>query len=181
MECPKCKIELHKKTIQKIEVNECQKCEGLWFEKDELRQIKDKTDSDLNWMDFEIWKHPEKFKAISEKNHCPNCTNKMNVLDYDNTNIEIEYCRSCQGIWLDKNKLQKIIEALEEEIITKSMDDYVKATIEEAKVLLAGPESFISEWKDFTTILRFLQYRFLSVHPKIHSTIVSFQENPLNR
>ena len=181
MECPKCKIELHKKTIQEIEVDECQKCEGIWFEKDELRQIKDKTDSDLNWMDFEIWKHPEKFKAISNKNACPNCTNKMNVLDYDNTNIEIEYCTDCQGIWLDKNKLQKIIEALEEEIITKSMDDYVKATIAEAKELLTGPESFISEWKDFTTILRFLEYRFLSFHPKIQSTIVSFQRNPLNR
>ena len=38
MECPRCKIELHKKTIQEIEVDECQKCEGIWFEKDELRQ-----------------------------------------------------------------------------------------------------------------------------------------------
>ena len=181
MECPKCEIELHKKTIQEIEVDECQKCEGIWFEKDELRQIKDKTDSDLNWMDFEIWKHPEKFKPVSDKNDCPNCTHKMNVLDYDNTNIEIEYCTECQGIWLDKDKLQKIIEALEEEIITKSMDDYVKATIEEAKELLTGSDSFISEWKDFTTILRFLEYRFLSFHPKIHSTIVSFQKNPFNR
>ena len=61
------------------------------------------------------------------------------------------------------------------------MDDYVKATITEAKELLTGPESFISEWKDFTTILRFLEYRFLSFHPKIQSTIVSFQRNPLNR
>ncbi len=181
MECPKCSIELHKKKIQEIEVDECKKCEGIWFEKDELRQIKDKTDSDLNWMDFEIWKHPEKFKAISEKIICPNCNTKMNILDYDNTKIEIDYCTNCQGIWLDKNEFIKIIESLEEEIITKSMDDYVKATIEEAKELLTGTESFISEWKDFTTILRFLQYRFLTNHPTIQSAIIKLQENPLNR
>jgi hypothetical protein len=41
------------------------------------------------------------------------------------------------------------IEVLEEEIITKSMDGFVKSTVEEAKKLLPGYESFISEWKDF--------------------------------
>jgi len=181
MKCPKCDIILNKKKIKGIEISECPKCEGIWFNKDELRQIKDKTDSDLNWMDFDIWKHPEKFKAISENNVCPSCKSEMLILDYDKTNIEIEYCTNCSGIWIGKNGLKKIINALENEIITKSMDGYVKATIEEAKDLLTGPESFISEWKDFTTILRFLQYRFLSDHPTIQSAIVKFQDNPLNR
>ncbi|MFC1784929.1 zf-TFIIB domain-containing protein [Candidatus Neomarinimicrobiota bacterium] len=181
MKCPKCDIILHKKNNKGIEISECIKCEGIWFNKDELRQIKDKTDSDLNWMDFDIWKHPEKFKAISENNECPSCKSEMLILDYDKTNVEIEYCTNCSGIWIGKNGLKKIIAALENEIITKSMDDYVKATVEEAKDLLIGPESFISEWKDFTTILRFLQYRFLSDHPTIQSAISKFQDNPLNR
>lgn len=180
MNCPKCETELHKRTIHEIEVDECSKCEGIWFEKEELRQIKDKSDSDLNWMDFEIWEHPDKFKAISENIDCPNCNTKMIVLDYDNTNIEIEYCKICQGVWLDKNELHKIIDALEEEILTKSLNDYVKATIVEAKELLTGPESFISEWKDFSTILRFLQYRFLANHPEISKSIAKLQQNPLN-
>lgn len=181
MDCPKCKIKLRNKTIEEINVNECKKCESIWFDKDELRKIKDKTDSDLNWMDFEIWKHPEKFKAKPKKYNCPYCENSMKVLDYDNTKVEIDYCTNCKGIWLEKDELQKIISALEEEILTKSMGDYVQATLEEAKELLVGPESFISEWKDFATILRFLQYRFLSLNPKIHDTIVTFQRNPLNR
>jgi Zn-finger nucleic acid-binding protein len=181
MHCPKCGIVLNNKTIEGVEVDECRKCEGIWFDKDELRQIKDKSDSDLHWMDFEIWKHPEKFKAISESIDCPNCSTKMNVLDYDNTNIEIAYCANCQGVWLDKDELKKIIDALEEEILIKSMNEYVHATIEEAKELITGSESFISEWKDFTTILRFVQYRFLTNHPLIHKTIVNFQQNPLNR
>jgi len=181
MYCPKCKIEMHKKNIQRIEVEECEKCEGMWFENDELRRVKDKVDSDLNWMDFEIWKHQEKFKAKKKRYDCPNCNHPMNILDYDNTKVEIDYCTNCKSIWLDKNELQKIIESLDDELITKSMGSYVKATLEEAKELLTGPESFLSEWKDFMTVLRFLQYRILSLNPKIHDNLVSFQENPLNR
>jgi len=181
MNCSTCNIELQKRNINGIEVDECAQCEGIWFEGDELRQVKDKIDADLNWMDFEIWEHPEKFKAMAKEHNCPSCGDQMVSLDYDNTNIEIEYCPKCKGVWLDKDKLQNIIDALEKEILNKSMSDYLKATIEEAKELLDGPESFISEWHDFSTILRFLQYRILSLDPKIHKTLVSLQQNPLNR
>ncbi|NQU68082.1 MAG: zf-TFIIB domain-containing protein [Candidatus Marinimicrobia bacterium] len=181
MDCPKCKMELLKKSIQGIEVDECNHCEGIWFDNDELRLIKDKIDSDLNWMDFDIWKHPEKFKPKSTKYVCPVCESPMNVLDYDKTEVEIDYCTTCKGIWLDKNELQNIIDSLEEEILTKSMSEYLKATIDEAKELITGPELFLSEWKDFSTILRFLQYRIITNHPAILDVIVGVQKNPLNR
>lgn len=181
MNCPKCQVALHKKTIQGIEVDECGQCEGLWLQRDELRQVKDKIDSDLNWMDFEIWKHPEKFKTKSERIKCPHCGDSMHVLEYGDTKVEIDYCSQCESVWLDKNELQKIIAALEKDIVTKSLGDYAKSTMEEAKELLTGSESLISEWKDFTTIFRFLEYRILSLKPKIHNAIVTFQNNPLNR
>ncbi len=181
MKCPKCNIELKIKEIQGVTVDECENCEGIWFERDELRKVKDNTDKDLNWMDFEIWKHHDRFKAKETKYNCPACSSTMDVLDYDSTKIEINYCSNCQGVWLDKNELQNIINSLEAELINKSLGDYVKATIEEAKELITHPEGFISEWKDFTTIFRFLEYRILSLKPAIHKTLVIFQENPLNR
>ncbi len=181
MNCPNCKIELHPKSIQGIEIEECKQCEGIWFENDELRQVKDKIDSDLNWMDFEILKHPEKFKPTAKRTNCPSCKKSMSVLDYDQTKVEIDYCVDCNGVWLEKNELEKIIEALEKEILTKSLSEYVSATIEEAKELLVGPETFLSEWKDFSTILRFMQYRILSLQPQIHNALITFQNNALNR
>lgn len=181
MNCPKCKTLLHKKNVKGTEVEECAKCEGIWFEKDELRRIKDQIDSDLNWMDFDIWKHPEKFAGADHRINCPACHQPMSVLNYDQTTVEIDYCTQCRGIWLDKQELQQIIDALEEELLTKSPSDYVKATLEEAKELLTGSESFVSEWRDFTTILRFLQYRILSLKPEYLDTLVGFQKNPLNR
>ncbi|PJA51728.1 MAG: hypothetical protein CO167_12480 [Candidatus Marinimicrobia bacterium CG_4_9_14_3_um_filter_48_9] len=52
---------------------------------------------------------------------------------------------------------------------------------DQAKEILTGSESFFSEWKDFTTILRFLQYRILSAHPEIHNALVTYYNNPLNK
>lgn len=181
MECPKCNDNLISFSVDHLEFDECKNCEGIWFSKDELRQVKNLADSDLNWMDFVIWKHTDRFKAKPHKYTCPNCCAKMDVLDYDNTNVEIDYCSECQGIWLDKDKLVKIIDSLEEELISKSFSEYVKSTINEAKDLITGPNSFLSEWKDFSTLLRFLQYRILSLNPKITEAFVEFQTNPLNK
>ena len=181
MDCPKCKTELFAFTIDEINLEQCRECEGMWFDKNELREVKDKVDSDLNWLDFEIWDNTDKFKAKSKRYICPKCNEQMEVLDYDHTNIEIDYCKSCEGIWIDKDGFSKIIDALEEEILDKSLDEYVKATIQEAKELIKGPESFISEWKDFSTIMRFLQYRILSLKPDLINKLVNLQNNPLNR
>ena len=181
MNCPKCNSELFTFEIDGMKLEQCNSCEGMWFDKEELRQVKDKADANLNWMDFEIWEHTDKFKLGKQKYNCPNCNDVMEVLDYDKTNVEIDYCKSCEGVWLDKGEIQKLIEALEEEMLTKSSDDYLKSSIEEAKELITGPESFISEWKDFSTILRLLQYRVLAEHPKLAELITKLQNNPLNR
>ena len=37
-QCPKCEIGLTPKNIGYVEVDECQSCKGIWFDKDELRQ-----------------------------------------------------------------------------------------------------------------------------------------------
>jgi hypothetical protein len=53
--------------------------------------------------------------------------------------------------------------------------EYLRATLEEAKELITGPESRLSEWRDLTTVLRFLQYRVLSEHSRFASLLAEFQ------
>jgi Zn-finger nucleic acid-binding protein len=178
--CPKCETELKPKAIGPVEVDECEMCKGVWFDKDELRQAKDVTDSDLNWMDFEIWKHEDRFKSKGTKINCPVCKTETVAIDYGSTAIEVDYCPSCQGIWLDEDEFKKIIESLESDLVSKSFSEYIKDSIEEAKEIITGPESFISEWKDFMTILRMMQYRMFLENPKLLETIASVQKaNPL--
>ena len=178
--CPKCIVELKPKNLAKIEVDECRICRGIWFDKDEFRKVKDKTDSDLKWMDFEIWKHEDKFKLKDSALQCPVCQTNTKVIDYGSTSIEINYCPSCKGIWLDKGEFEKIISALENELLNKSFSDYISAAIKEAKEIISGPESFISEWKDFVTVLRLMQDRMFVEKPKLLEKLSKAQQiNPI--
>ncbi len=52
------------RTLKMLKIDVCSKCAGVWFDQDELRKAKDQTEPDLNWMDFEIWKHEDRFKFL---------------------------------------------------------------------------------------------------------------------
>ena len=178
-QCPTCKIELTQKVIGEIEVDECEKCKGIWFDAGELRLVKDIVDSDLNWMDFEVWKHQDDFKSKKSNINCPVCNTETKIINYGSTSIEIDYCPSCKGIWLGEDEFEKVIDALENELLTKSFSEYIKESIQEAKEIITGPESLLSEWKDFATVLRFMQYRMFVENPKLLEKIIAAQSaNP---
>lgn len=39
---------------------------------------------------------------------CPNCDHLLQISERQN--VEIDYCPSCRGVWLDKGELDKIID-----------------------------------------------------------------------
>ena len=41
--------------------------------------------------------------------NCPTCPDAVLVMT-DRSGIEIDYCPSCRGVWLDRGELDKIIE-----------------------------------------------------------------------
>lgn len=181
MNCPCCNAGLRSKMIKDVEVHECDECKGMWFEDDELRRAKDSTDEDLNWVDFEIWKHKDKVKARSRNLKCPQCNRSLVAVDYGDAAIEIDYCPQCRGTWLDKGEFKKITEALTEELLTKPFSDYVKTSLQEAREIITGSESFFLEWKDFTTVLRMMRYRLFVEHPKLLAMTINIQKSSATR
>ena len=177
MQCPRCNTEMRNSTIEAIEINECANCNGIWFDEDELRKAKDQTDADLRWMDFELWKYEDEFRVSPESAKCPKCGVGMAAIIYGETGIEVESCVKCRGLWLDGDEFGKIIEALTDELETKSAQEYVKASLEEAKEIFTGPENLISEWRDFLTVMRMLQYRMLIENPKVNDAILEIQKS----
>ncbi len=88
-------------------------------------------------------------------------------------------CPDCKAVWLDKGEFEKIIQKLDEEANSKSVPEYVRESIKEAGEIVSGPESFLSEWKDFTTVLRMLEYRLLAEHKKLFDSVLNLQKlNP---
>lgn len=175
MQCPRCSQELRGSTSGGVHIEECPGCNGLWLAEDELRRLKDAVDPDLSWMDFELWQHPDRFHVTSAPVECPNCGRQIAAIDYGDTAIEVDYCTHCRGVWLDSGELEKIVHALTEELLTKDASRYVRASIQEAREIIAGPESLLSEWRDFLTVLRMLEYRILSENPKLGKVLSRIQ------
>lgn len=39
--------------------------------------------------------------------HCPNCRSELRMTE--RAGVEIDYCPSCRGVWLDRGELDKIL------------------------------------------------------------------------
>lgn len=176
MDCPRCHLPMNTRQIGEIKIDECPQCKGMWFDQGELQAAKDQTDPDLNWLDFEIWKHKDRFRVAAQPLQCPRCQVEMVAVDYDQTGVEIDCCPQCHGVWLDKGEFVKIIEALQQELAAKDVSDYAAASLAEATELFTGSESFTSEWKDFTTVLRLLQYRLFAEKPRLLTELIEGQK-----
>ena len=177
MNCPKCARLLNRETIGNIEVDQCEQCFGVWFDKDELRKSKDIVDPDLNWMDFDLWKHKDRFSVSAKAGKCPHCNIDMVAIEYDKTGIQIDHCTQCQGVWLDAGEFEKIIESLADELLAKRPLEYLKATLTEAKEIITGKEGLISEWRDFCTTAWLMQLRVFAENPNLANAILTFQRN----
>ena len=49
---------------------------------------------------------------------CPACKNSMVILELNQ--VEIDYCSSCKGIWLDGGELELIVSSSDQKDISKS-------------------------------------------------------------
>ena len=171
MNCPSCKTGLKKAVFYNTEVDYCPKCLGLWFEQDELREAKDVKDEDLNWLDIDLWKEETKFKISQTQKICPVCQVPLYAVTYGDSDIEIDLCNLCQGIWLDRGEFKKVIDYLKEKDKKEILENYFKNLVKEGIEIFTGPETFKSELLDFLTILKLLNYKFATQHPVITKII----------
>lgn len=51
---------------------------------------------------------------------CPNCNETL--LMTERNNIEIDYCPSCRGVWLDKGELDKMLDFAEKKAAASQAD-----------------------------------------------------------
>lgn len=171
MKCPKCEEQLKEVPFQGVKVDSCSSCKGYWFEKDELRKAKDEKEESLNWMDIDLWENDEKFRITKDEILCPDCGMPLYEVNYGDSNIKVDVCNVCEGMWLDEGEFRKIIKYLKEKGGDKIMQEYFKTLLEETGEVVLGPDSLEEEVKDLLTVLSLLKYRFAGKHPFITEAI----------
>lgn len=168
MKCPNCRNKLEAIDCKGIEVDECVSCKGRWFDRGELRKAKDKEDDDIRWLDFDPFgKDAAQLSVPSEGKNCPKCSKRMSSLNYRSSGVIIDKCSSCEGVWLDHREFEKIINYLEELVLTKSAKKYTADTFKQFVEIFGGPEGVVSEVKDFLAVLYLLQLRIAVENPKL--------------
>ncbi|OGZ79237.1 MAG: hypothetical protein A2528_00830 [Candidatus Staskawiczbacteria bacterium RIFOXYD2_FULL_37_9] len=171
MECPRDNEKLEKVLFHNVEVDYCSKCLGVWFNKDELRLAKDDKDKDLNWLDVDLWRDKPKFKALKISKFCPVCRVGLLEINYDESKTKVDFCKKCQGVWLDRGEFKQIINYLKNKSDYEILHRYAKNLISEAWEVFSGPEAFRNELEDFLTLLKLFNYKFIVQHPHLNNII----------
>lgn len=171
MDCPNNHKNLEKMMFHDVEVDYCSECLGIWFDKDELRLAKDKKDEQLNWLDFDIWRDKKKFSMRNINKRCPVDRIPFIEVGYDNSNIKIDFCKMCQGIWLDRGEFKQIMVYLKKKSDYEILHKYTKNLAKELWEVFAGPEKFREELEDFLMLVKLFNYKFVVQHPHLEALI----------
>lgn len=104
--CPKCERNLEPVVYNKIEVDRCPNCAGIWFDSLEAEQLKKIKGSEK--LDISAPNANNPYDRLLRKIACPKCsTTLIRMLDIDKHSIWYEKCPACQGVWLDAGEFQK--------------------------------------------------------------------------
>jgi uncharacterized protein len=171
MKCPVDQTHLQKAIFQQLEVDYCPTCLGMWFDEDELRQAKDKKDEELQWLDVDIWQDKGQMKISKDGKLCPSCRLPMYAVMYGDSDIEIDLCNICRGVWLDHGEFRKIVKYLQKKKDWEVLHNYAHNLFQEGLEIFTGPESLREEVGDFLSVLKLLRYKFMARFPEITKII----------
>ncbi len=116
MDCPKCLGKLQEIAVEKVKIDTCTVCEGIWFDKDELEKVISRDAFDLKHIDldrdrFDSFEIPYTVaKDLNEKEgKCPRCDDGtvLKRKEHEKTKgLFIDICPNCKGIWLDGGEIR---------------------------------------------------------------------------
>ncbi len=168
MKCPKCNEDLLEEiNVNDVKVDYCKSCGGLWFDRDELRIVRDHRDENLSWLDFDLWENENKLVVSGKSVDCPRDGKPLFKIKYQNTDVMIDVCLECRGVWLDKDELNKIISALKEKVNSETIPQYLRDLGGEIKELISHPSEAKIELRHIMILMKLMEYRLVASWPKI--------------
>jgi len=112
--CPRCQVELTILNVRDIELDACPKCMGIWFDSTELDKVIGGAKS------FEEMAYLS--QPLGGKIFCPNCGDKMHYSTLKD--VTIDFCKKCEGVWLDTGELSELAGHLPEPKVTETNAPY---------------------------------------------------------
>jgi Zn-finger nucleic acid-binding protein len=114
MKCPVCKVSLTAVEHDKIELDYCSVCHGLWFDKGELELLLDTlAGGATRELVNSLMQRPQ--QQVDEKSRkCPICRRTMKKIDMGSgRDLIIDVCKAGHGLWFDGGEPGAFIKQLE--------------------------------------------------------------------
>jgi Zn-finger nucleic acid-binding protein len=104
MQCPVCKNSMVILELDKVEIDYCPSCKGIWLDSGELELLIQSNESEKHISHLNIAKNVEE-----KKYRCPICGKKMDKVEYQDSEIIIDKCKKDHGLWFDKGELNSLL------------------------------------------------------------------------
>lgn len=113
MHCPVCKEPMIIVEHEKIELDYCTSCLGVWFDAGELALLLESMDLDVGEFNIaDIMTLPEK-RIAERKRRCPVCRKKMRKAAIGHEpEVVIDACPRGEGLWFDGGEVGHVITQL---------------------------------------------------------------------
>jgi len=112
MKCPACTQTLKPKAVFGVRLDECPDCCGLWFDDGELMKLLPvlKASRSAPDLDLDVIHKKPAPRHENAQRHCPRCGTIMLNYNYCyNSNVLLDRCADCRGIWMDAGELMEVI------------------------------------------------------------------------
>jgi Zn-finger nucleic acid-binding protein len=111
MICPTCHAVMIVVEQDKIELDYCTNCSGVWFDSGELELMLERMELDSSTLPLaKITDLPEA-RSTEKKRRCPICGRKMRKTNIgQEPKVLIDVCPKGDGLWFDGGEIRQIIE-----------------------------------------------------------------------
>ncbi len=115
MICPACKSDMIVVEHERIELDYCVKCHGVWFDAGELELLLGTLglDSAVEFLG-DILEAGEA-ETTEKKRRCPLCRQKMKKVNLE-TEVLVDVCPQGEGVWFDGGEVGALISRLAKKI-----------------------------------------------------------------
>ena len=105
MNCPVCNVPLIAVERERIEVDYCISCRGLWFDSGELELL-----CEALHVPFDPGSLTANATAVEKQRRCPRCGKAMLKNDMAARGVIVDRCPAGEGIWFDARELGAFID-----------------------------------------------------------------------
>ncbi len=106
IDCPCCQVPLREVKLGDLVLDECELCDGLWFDDGEPERLVTLASLPKNALQPLAFDDSRKTVPPGARK-CPRCQVVMRVWEWRATSVDV--CGECRGMWLDRWELQKIL------------------------------------------------------------------------